>query len=230
MTLKEKQAYIKQLLSQTKCAVLIVDIQNDYCHQEGACAKSGKDVNAVKSIIPPLKKLTTLAHKTNLPVIYIRTIHEKVTDSEVWCKRMNGSTDDICRRDTWGSEFYKITPCKSDIIVEKHRYSAFIGTKLATILRTLKIETLLLAGVATNVCVESTVRDGYMLDYNILLFEDCCAAFDEKEHKMSLQNIDSYFGMVTCVKTFEQVYDKQSAVLLKTVHTLPSKKEKTIIK
>lgn len=230
MTLKEKQAYTNQLLLNTKCAVLIVDVQNDYCHQDGACSKSGKDVQSANSIITPLKKLTNIAHKNNIPIIYIRTIHEKFTDSEVWSRRMNGTSDAICRRDTWGAEFYKLTPSASDIVVEKHRYSAFIGTELTIVLRALKIETLLLAGVSTNICVESTVRDGYMLDYNILLFEDCCAAFDEQEHNMALQNIESYFGTVTSVKNLEKTYKEDSTVLLKTVQTIPARKREKITK
>lgn len=214
MTLKEKRAYTKHLLQNTNCAILIVDVQNDYCHQDGACSKSGKDVSAAEAIIKQIQKLIGIAHKNRFPVIFIQTVHEKVTDSEVWCRRMDGTSSEICRRNTWGSKFYKLIPDEQDIIIEKHRYSAFIGTKLATVLRTLKIETLLTAGVATNVCVESTARDGYMLDYNILLFEDCCAAFHDKEHKMALRNIDSYFGIVTTVEELEKIYEEYSSILL----------------
>ena len=103
-------------------------------------------------------------------------------------------SDYICRPNTWGMDFYQLEPRPNEFIVNKHRYSAFVGTKLDSVLRTLKIDTLLMCGVATNVCVESTARDGYMLDYNILFMEDCCAAFSKKAHNMTVDNINNYFG------------------------------------
>lgn len=216
MTQTRKQAYTRNLLLYTKCAILIVDVQNDYCHINGACARSGKDVSAADSIINPTKKLLQIAHLYSIPVIFIQTVHEKFTDSEAWCRRMGGGTGNICRRNTWGGEFYKLKPQEPDIIVEKHRYSAFIGTKLESVLSTLKAETLLIAGVATNVCVESTARDGYMLDYNVFLFEDCCAAFAYEEHKMALCNVESYFGTVIMVDEFEEIMEENNCTDLKS--------------
>lgn len=220
-----KQAYARNLLRNTKCAILIVDVQNDYCHINGACAKSGKDVSAADNIINPTKKLLHIARSYGIPVIFIQTVHEKSTDSEVWCRRMGGSTGNICRRNTWGGEFYKLKPQVADIIVEKHRYSAFIGTKLESVLSTLKVETLLITGVATNVCVESTARDGYMLDYNVFLFEDCCAAFDLEEHKMALCNVDSYFGTVIKVDEFEEMMEENNNTDRKATGKRPSREK-----
>jgi ureidoacrylate peracid hydrolase len=200
-------------------------VQNDYCHINGACAKSGKDVSAADSIINPTKKLLHIARSYGIPVIFIQTVHEKATDSEAWCRRMGGSTGNICRRNTWGGEFYKLEPQEPDIIVEKHRYSAFIGTKLESVLNTLKVETLLITGVATNVCVESTARDGYMLDYHVFLFEDCCAAFDQEEHKMALCNVDSYFGTVTKVNEFEEMMEDNKFINSRSMGKRPSREK-----
>lgn len=117
-------------------------------------------------------------------------------DSEVWLSRFPDGVNPICHTGSWGAEFYEVSPQSDDIIVKKHRYSGFVHTWLESILRTLKIETLIITGVSTNLCVESTARDGFMLDYRIVLMKDACAAFSQEEHDMSLKTVDTYFGMV----------------------------------
>lgn len=186
-----------ELMNKTKCAVIAVDIQNDYCHPEGACAKRGCDVSGAPLIIPHVNKLIDTAHKNDIPVIFIQTIHTDETDSKSWSGRNDGkSKGTVCRPGTWEMKFYEVSPSENDIIVNKHRYSAFIHTRLESVLHTLNVETIIVCGVATNVCVESTARDGYMLDYNVILVSDCCAAFSSKAHDMTLENISQNFGTV----------------------------------
>lgn len=84
-------------------------------------------------------------------------------------------------------------------------------------MRTLKIETLILTGVSTNLCVESTARDGFMLDYRIVLMKDACAAFSQEEHDMILKTVDTYFGMVAAteqVVSFWRMHTTQSPQFL----------------
>jgi ureidoacrylate peracid hydrolase len=80
--------------------------------------------------------------------------------------------------------------------VIKHRYSAFINTDLNTVLKARGIQSVLVCGVATNVCVETTARDGYMYDYYVTMINDCSAAYDAKLHMGTLENIRSHFGLV----------------------------------
>jgi len=186
---------VKELLK-TKCALIVVDMQNDYCHPDGACAKIGSDVSRTKTMVPNLKKLIDWAHQKGIQVILIQTIHTPETDSAAWLGRSGGKSGSICRPGTWGIEFFEISPAKGDIIVNKHRYSAFINTRMDSVLHTLKTETLIMTGVSTNVCVESTARDGFMLDYNILFVSDCCSAASQAAHDMALENITKRFGTV----------------------------------
>jgi ureidoacrylate peracid hydrolase len=185
-----------ELLAPTKTAVIVVDVQNDYCHPEGALAQRGADVSDVKEMMPNLHELLQSARKYEVPVIFIQTFHERATDSEAWTGRSGGRSLEVCRTGTWGAEFFEVVPQSSEIIVNKHRYSAFINTRLDTVLRTLRIESLVMTGVSTNVCVESTARHGFMLDYNIALVNDACASTSRAAHDMTLENIDGYFGSV----------------------------------
>ncbi|AWB46991.1 cysteine hydrolase [Paenibacillus sp. CAA11] len=188
---------IGELIVERKAAVIVVDVQNDYCHPEGALGSKGSDVSGVAEMMPNLHKLVFTAREQEVPIIFIQTFHEAATDSEAWATRSSGHSAMVCRRGSWGADFYEVAPQTGEIIVNKHRYSAFINTRLDSVLRTLKIETLIMTGVSTNVCVESTARDGFMLDYNIVFLKDACAAYSKEAHEMTLVNIDGYFGKVT---------------------------------
>ncbi|WP_127536966.1 cysteine hydrolase family protein [Paenibacillus illinoisensis] len=178
-------------------ALIVVDVQNDYCHPDGAISKSGIDVSSVKQMMPHMHFLLEAARKSSIPVIFLQTNHEDATDSEVWLSRFPDGVNPICRTGSWGADFYEVSPQANDIIVKKHRYSGFVHTRLESVLQTLKIETLIMTGVSTNLCVESTAREGFMLDYHIVLIQDACAAFSQAEHDMTLKTVDTYFGMVT---------------------------------
>ena len=188
---------VKMHLAGKNTAVIVVDVQNDYCHPDGAISKSGINVRSVKQIMPNLHSVLEAARESSIPIIFLQTNHEKATDSEVWLSRFPDGINPICRTGSWGADFYEVAPGPNDIVVKKHRYSGFVHTRLESVLQTLKIETLIMTGVSTNLCVESTAREGFMLDYHIVLLKDACAAFSQAEHDMTLKTVDTYFGMVT---------------------------------
>ncbi len=187
---------IADLVKVPKAAVIVVDVQNDFCEAEGSLGKAGAPTAAAKAMIPTLQSLLAAARDSGAPVIFIQTIHEDATDSEAWRTRSGGAVATCCRKDTWGAEFTDVAPLANEPVVVKHRYSAFVNTRLDSVLRTLKIETLIMTGVSTNVCVESTARLGYMLDYNIVFVSDCTAAYSQEEHDGALYNIAAHFGKV----------------------------------
>jgi ureidoacrylate peracid hydrolase len=191
------------LIMPEKSALVIVDVQNDYCHPEGELAARGNDVAGVKAMMPQLHGLISAARAHGVPIIFIQTFHEKATDSPVWTSRSGRGSLGVCRRGSWGAEFYEIAPLPEEIVVNKHRYSAFIHTRLDSVLRSQRIETLIMTGVSTNVCVESTARDGFMLDYHIVMVGDACASYSPAAHEMTLENMKGYFGVVASAAEVE---------------------------
>jgi len=192
-------------LSSSNTALLVVDVQNDFCHNQGVFSKyKSVTLDHVEQAMSNLYTLIEKCRDFGLPIIFIRTIHSSWTDSPSWLKRMEGAGEkmQICRPDSWGSNFFNLTPEEGDCIVTKHRYSAFIGTDLDLILKSQGIEFILVTGVATNVCVESTARDGYHRDYNVILIKDCCGAYDKAEHAATLNNICKFFGTVATSEAF----------------------------
>ncbi|ANS76591.1 isochorismatase [Paenibacillus yonginensis] len=198
---------LQELVTDKKAAVVIVDVQNDYCHPEGSLGQRGADVSGVAEMMPNLHRLLDSARAHEVPLIFIQTFHEDATDSEAWRERSAGNSAQVCRKGSWGAEFFEVEPAAGEIIVNKHRYSAFINTRLDTVLRTLGIETLIMTGVSTNVCVESTARDGYMLDYHIVMLKDACASYSREAHDMTMTNISGYFGTVTDTSEVIQLWD-----------------------
>jgi ureidoacrylate peracid hydrolase len=190
---------LNDLIDLDTTAIVVVDMQNDFCHPEGACGKGGMSVDTIQAMIPQMRGFLAGSRDVGANLIFIQCIHENATDSAVWMFRRKGQSGQICRKGTWGADFIGdgIAPQGEEPVVLKHRYSAFIGTRLESVLRTMGIKTLVMTGVGTNVCVESTARDGFMLDYNIVFLSDCTAtASPGIAHEATLQNMKDHFGTV----------------------------------
>ena len=199
---------LSELVKPSKSAIIVVDVQNDFCEPAGAAGKAGKDTTAAMAMIPTLQRFLAAAREHGTNIIFVQTIHEPETDSAAWIGRRTDPDARNCLKDTWGAEFTGITPRGYEPVVVKHRYSAFVNTRLDSILRTMKTETIIVLGVATNVCVESTSRHGYMLDYHTVFVSDCSAAYDQAAHDMTLQVHRKHFGVVA---TAQEIIDTWAA-------------------
>jgi len=190
-----------------RTALIVVDVQNDFCHSDGAFGKRQFDLSHVERSVDRLVPFIDQCRHSGLRLVFVRTIHSNWSDSDSWISRLEGAGREmlICRPDTWGAEFYKVAPQPGDFIVTKHRFSGFVGTDLNLVLRARGIETILMTGVATNVCVETTARDGFNLDFRIILVEDCCGAFSAEEHAATIVNMNKYFGAVGDSKLLAEI-------------------------
>jgi ureidoacrylate peracid hydrolase len=200
-------------------ALLVVDVQNDFVSPEGSAAKRGEDVAAAMAIMPNLTRLIQEGRRIGLTIVYVRTTHSEWTDTPSWVYRTSQKSGlNTCREGTWGAEFYEgIAPLPSERVVVKHRYSAFINTDLNTVLKARGIESVLVCGVATNVCVETTARDAYMYDYYVTMIDDCSAAYDAKLHMATLENMRRHFGLVASstqiIEAWDTLPDRKTAGL-----------------
>src|SRR3990170_5141978 len=179
-------------------ALVIIDVQNDFVSPEGSAAKRGEDVSAAMATIPNLTRLIDVARRVGLTIVYIKATHSEWTDTPSWIYRSSQKSGlNTCREGTWGAELYEgISPLPTEREVIKHRYSAFINTDLNTVLKARNIQSVLVCGVATNVCVETTARDAYMFDYYVTMIDDCSAAYEAKLHLGTLDNMRGHFGLV----------------------------------
>jgi ureidoacrylate peracid hydrolase len=189
---------LKERCDPRLAALVVVDVQNDFVSPKGSAAKRDEDVSSAVAMVPTLTRLIAEGRRVGLTIVYIRTTHSEWTDTPSWIYRKSQqSALTTCREGTWGAELYEgISPLPSERVVIKHRYSAFINTDLNTVLKARGIQSVLVCGVATNVCVETTARDAYMFDYYVTMIEDCSAAYDPKLHLSTLENMRRHFGLV----------------------------------
>jgi ureidoacrylate peracid hydrolase len=172
-------------------ALLLVDLQNDYLHPEGAIGRH-LDPDAVLAMMGIVEVLRVEAAQAGIPAVFLRTLHTPLTDSPAWLER---DSDKVCREGTFGAGFFLVEPEANDTVLTKHRYSGFIGTPLDQVLRRLGVHTLVIVGVGSNVCVESTLRDAFMLDYRVILVEDGTVG-EADLHEATLENVRRHFGLV----------------------------------
>lgn len=180
-------------------ALVVVDVQNDFCAPGGYYGRTGADVGAIHDAVSRLQGLLEAARSGGVMVVFVRAVYDDVFLSPVQKERHRrrfGEVMPCCVSGTWGAEFFEVHPRPNELIVDKHRYSAFVGTELDLVLRAQGIKTLVLAGVATNVCVDSTARDAYMRDYYVVVVDDCTAARTDAFHRSALANIELAFGAV----------------------------------
>lgn len=187
-------------------ALVVVDVQNDFCAPGGMMDREGNDLTMAQEMVPRLQALIEAARAAGTLVIYIQSIYGVAGGpylSETWLeqakRRRRGSYVEhpVCAEGSWNFEFYDgIRPRDGEVVVHKHRFSAFQGGDLELVLRSTGIRTLIMTGVATNVCVETTAREAFVRDYYIVFVEDCTATYRKEDHEQTLSNIDRYFGEV----------------------------------
>ncbi len=183
-------------------ALIVVDMQNIWVHPRGA-----RYLPMSEDIVPHIQELLQFCRSHQVPVIYLHTTKRKdLADVGIFAD-IKPQTHDA--DDEWsnfegspGAELYEpVKPADGDILVKKFRYSGFYGTRLENLLRALGRDTIAITGVATNVCCDSTARDGAMRDFKVLFLADCSASFSQEEQEATLNNFDKHFGVVTDSKT-----------------------------
>ncbi|MEX2375212.1 MAG: cysteine hydrolase [Dehalococcoidia bacterium] len=177
----------------TDTALLLVDLQNEVLHPEGALA--GDYPSRAGSMVEAVRHLVTWAHESGKPVIWLRLAFRQghfdaVRDS---MSRQRGTFLD----DEWGAELLEgLGRSANDIVVTKRRPSGFFDTELAIILRGLGVGRLVVGGVSTNWAVESTVRDGHSHDYEMVVVREAVGTPFTDLHEPSLRSMDSVFADV----------------------------------
>jgi ureidoacrylate peracid hydrolase len=198
---KHDRLGFEERIDPASTALVIIDVQNDFALPQGVCGLVGDDVSPVAPMIDRLKVLAAAARRANLLIIFMRTIYDDVvlspTLAEQYARR--GYPNSICLTGTHGADFVNgIEPvdAPNEIVLTKHRYSAFWGSAIDLFLRTNGIRTLVLAGIATEVCVESTARDAFFRDYQVVVPADCVGCYSEERQKASLAVLARSFGIV----------------------------------
>lgn len=185
----------------SETAIVLIDLQNDFCHPEGTASKRGKDVHKFQVEFKNMAELLGVAREKNIPVIHVISEHSEWTKSpskqEMLGRTNQRKPHSYCEPDSWGADiYYLFTPKSEEKIVIKHRYNGFFQTDLELILRANRIKHIIIMGLYTNVCVDTTVRDAYMRDFDVTVPFDCVVSDNEKLNDFALELLKGTFADV----------------------------------
>lgn len=192
----------QEAFSRDDFALIIVDVQNDYCCEGGHFHRVCHDLTMIREMLPNLSRLIDAARGLNVPCIYTQqtTLAGGCSDSPAWLffKVRGGGSPHSTLLGSWGHRFVEgFEPKAEDIVVQKHRSSAFVNTSLDLVLRARGVRSVAVCGVTTEGCVESTLRHAAFLDYFVCLVEDCCASDSVELHDCSVKVTRARHPVVT---------------------------------
>jgi ureidoacrylate peracid hydrolase len=179
-------------LDEGKVALMVIDMQNNFVHSKGTFGSRGIDLSAAQRIIEPISKIATACRGKGIPVIHTRHTfrpdfrdrstmyfellygrHRAMASEAEWAAKQQQAGS--LTKDNWNSAFVdELTPVEGDVIIDsKHLFNCFFQTDLELVLRGMGAETLIVTGVSTSVCVETTIRDAFHRGFRCVLVDDC---------------------------------------------------------
>ncbi|HKZ04107.1 MAG TPA: isochorismatase family protein [Methylomirabilota bacterium] len=196
-----------------RTALVVVDMQNAFVERGGLFDLAGLDIDGARSVVDAARRLLMAARPVGIKVVYLQMGYRPdLADSggptsPNWDKELAlvlmRERPELAGRllvhGTWDHAIVDdLKPEAGDLVVPKSRYSGFAGTALDSLLRTAGVTDLIFTGVATNVCVESTLRDAFFHEYRPVLVADATmAAGPEGQQAATLFNVETFFGAVT---------------------------------
>jgi len=196
-------------LDPREVGLFVVDMQNDFCHPEGARARAfGVDAIAMpRASIPAVLEMIRVCRAAGTRVWFTRQVHYP-DDAARKRRRIPSHLDrrgvklDLCHRGSWGAELLdeiKAVVRPEDEVVVKHRASAFFDTSVGTELRAYGIQVLIVTGTTTSFCIDSTIRDAYMRDFDVVVPRECVSDTDQAAQDAVLACVDRFHGVTTTI-------------------------------
>jgi ureidoacrylate peracid hydrolase len=201
--------------------LLVVDMQNGFVSKGGSYDQLGMNTEEYRKIVPKTKELLDFCRANLIPVFFTEAIREPSgIDLLTRVHRLLPVTREerlkvpICVRGTWDAKTIdEIKPADSDHVVIKRRDSAFQDTELRVWLQSEGINTLIICGVDTSICVETSLRDAFNIGYDVILISDATASGINKHYETTLERVRDYYGLVMTVERFFRIVNSLKKVM-----------------
>ena len=192
---------LEELVDPRSTALLVVDVQNDFCHADGHFARYGKDLSRIQAMLPGLVQFVTAAQSCGIRTFFIRqcTLPNGRSDSPAWLrfKCRDGKSPDYALHGSWGWQLVEgLTVGPNDWEVEKYRPDAFVNTPLDQLLRANGIAATVILGTTTEGCIESTVRGASYHDYYVVVARDLVQSPNPELHEGTLRLFEARYPLV----------------------------------
>lgn len=199
-----------------KSALIVVDLQNGFCHENGTLGRSGLDTEHLRSIISPLREVIERCRGAGMPVLWTLQEHFE-RDVKRERKRLAPHTAKrkgiVALAGSWDAAIVDDLADLADepsFIVRKHRFGGFYETRMNQLLQMLGAEAVFITGLTTNACVETTIREAYLRDYDVVAIEDCISGVRPAWEDTALEVWQQYFAETCSSSEFVAWLDKQS--------------------
>jgi nicotinamidase-related amidase len=201
---------VNDILAADHCALVVVDIQNDFVHPDGFTARAGGDVTPSVAAVQKVNEAIALFRERGVPTIFLREVVRRETLLDNFLARCGSYDACPAREGTWGSELYAdLTPPRDvDPVVEKPAYDGFNESRLDQTLRHYGVRTCVYAGFASNVCVEATARHGFERGYYSVLLRDASAGDSIEAHSRCIDMWSAFYGPVVAVADLAAIWQE----------------------
>ena len=187
-------------------ALLVIDMQNAFCHPEGTLGIAGVAMEPLQATIPRVRRLVEVCRTHGIPDIWTRQIHyerDRARESHKVVPHTLRRPRIACQPGSWDAEI--VDELKSLLrpdteVLEKHKFSCFYGTRLEPLLGIYGARLLIVCGTTTNLCVDTTIRDAYMRDYDVVVAKETVAGVDSEWHAMAVSVWGRYMAEVLSVE------------------------------
>ncbi|WP_414981174.1 cysteine hydrolase family protein [Congregibacter sp.] len=195
-------------LHKNKAALIVIDMQNSFCKADGQVAAIGLDTSACQAAIPDCAAVLETARAAGIPIYFTRYVYQTdYADGGVMVDHIMPELAQVSALQAGSTDadiVPELTPREGEQVIDKNRPSAFYKTNLEAQLAEAGCEQLVVCGVTTNCCVESTVRDASHRDMQVFVIGDACAELDAERHAVSLRSMDMLFADVIDKASFRQ--------------------------
>lgn len=182
-------------MSNNGYALIVVDMQNGFCHPEGSFSRIGLPLEGAEAAVRNAAVAVAQARRSGVPVIFTRHLYRMgaADQGPALIRDSPALVANGLMSGTWDADVLTEMGCRpDDVVVDKVRHDAFHWTPLEPLLRGMGVSKVMVCGVVTNLCVEATVRSAFMRDMAVTLLEDCCAAKTRRLHELSIEVLSSY--------------------------------------
>jgi ureidoacrylate peracid hydrolase len=194
-------------------ALLVIDVQNGFVSKGGSYDLLGMETTNYTKVIPKIRDLIIMCRNAGIPIFFTQAVREAsgidvLTNTHQILPKSREERimkRPICIRGTWDADIVEdIKPVDTDHIVIKRRDSAFHDTEIGVWLRSIRVDTLIICGIDTSICVETSLRDAFNIGYDIVLVSDATASSNTKHYESTLENVRDYYGIVLELKELFQ--------------------------
>jgi len=197
---------LADILTPSETALVVIDMQNDFCAEGGYLHnKFGRDMSPNLDLADRIMAMVEAAREAGVMVVWVKANYEPQYLGAAMNARREPNTI-CCEGGSWGGDFFKVSPLEGEPVIEKYCYNGFLKTNLDETLQAQNIKNLVLTGVATNVCVESTLREAFFRGYFVIMPEDLCASGTPEFQQASIDSVRRSYGDVPMAAEVKDVW------------------------